>query len=114
MNFRKNEKGGGLEKSHKHFRQKKSEMAFTFSPLVYVLEWTALFPFPPTSHDLQYISETSGFKRLSMKTKYVCRSLISLYVNFHSNRTMLSINLHIKTWRLGGKEKRAEWTNDKT
>ena len=44
------------------------------------------FSFP--KHNLQYISVTSGFTRLSMKTKYVFRSLISLYVNFHSNRTM--------------------------
>ena len=31
-----------------------------------------------------------------MKTKYVCRVLICLYVNFDNNRTMLSINLHAK------------------
>ena len=48
----------------------------------------ALFPFPPTSHDLQYISVTSGFTRLSMNTTTVCRGIISLYVRFHSNRTM--------------------------
>ena len=35
-------------------------------------------PPPPTSHELQFISVTSGFTRLSMKTKYVCRGLISL------------------------------------
>ena len=42
-----------------------------------------------------------------MKTKYVCRGLISLYVNFHSNRTMWSTNLHVKfcRWGGGGKEK---------
>ena len=40
-----------------------------------------------------------------MKTKYVCRGLIGLYVNFHSNRTMWSINLHVKNCRWGGKEK---------
>ena len=39
-----------------------------------------------------------------MTTKYVCRGLISLYVNFHSNRTKWSINLHVKTWRWGGGE----------
>ena len=42
-----------------------------------------------------------------MKTKYVCRDLISLYVNFHNNRTMWSTNLHVKIcrWGGGGKEK---------
>ena len=41
-----------------------------------------------------------------MKTKYVCRGLISLYVNFHNNRTMWSTNLHVKICRWGGgKEK---------
>ena len=44
-----------------------------------------------------------------MKTKYVFRALISLYVNFHNNRTMWSINLHVKIcrWGGGGKGKRA-------
>ena len=66
----------------------------------------ALFPFPPTSHELQNISVTSGFTRLSMKTKYVCRGLISLHVNFCNNRTMWSTNLHVKNCRWGGgKEK---------
>ena len=40
-----------------------------------------------------------------MKTKYVCRSHISLYVNFHNNRTMWSTNLHVKFCRWGEKEK---------
>ena len=41
-----------------------------------------------------------------MKTKYVCRGLISLYVSFHYNWTMWSTNLPIKTCRWGGgKEK---------
>ena len=40
-----------------------------------------------------------------MKTKYVCSGLISLYVNFHNNRTMWSSNLHVKICRWGGKEK---------
>ena len=42
-----------------------------------------------------------------MKTKYVCRGLISLYVNFHNNWTMWSTNLHVKIrrWGGGGKEK---------
>ena len=71
-----------------------------------------LFPPPPppppplTSHELQYISVTTGFTRLSMKTKYVCRGLISLHVNFHNNRTMWSTNLHLKKLQVGGgKEK---------
>ena len=40
-----------------------------------------------------------------MKTKYVCRGLISPYLNFHYNQTMWSKNLHVKvcrwekTWR---------------
>ena len=40
-----------------------------------------------------------------MKTKYVCRGLISLYVNFHNNRTMWSTKLHVKICRWGEKEK---------
>ena len=40
-----------------------------------------------------------------MKTKYVCRGLISLYVNFHNNRTMWSTNLIVKICRWGQKEK---------
>ena len=40
--------------------------------------------------------------RLSMHTKYVCRGLINLYVNFHNNRTMWSTNLHVKLCRWGG------------
>ena len=63
------------------------------------------FPFPPTSHKLQYISVTSGFTTLSMKTKYVCRGLISLYVDFDNNRTMWSTNLPVKICRWGVKEK---------
>ena len=31
-----------------------------------------------------------------MKTKYVCRGLISSYVNFHYNRTMWSTKLNVK------------------
>ena len=44
-----------------------------------------------------------------MKTKYVCRGPISLYVKFHNNRTMWSTNLHVKIcrWGGGGKGKRA-------
>ena len=37
-----------------------------------------------------------------MKTKYVCRGLIGLYVNFHNNRKMWSTNLHVKICRWGG------------
>ena len=41
-----------------------------------------------------------------MKTKYVCHGLISLYVNFHNNRTMSSsTNLLVKICRWGEKEK---------
>ena len=40
-----------------------------------------------------------------MKTKYVCRGLISLYVNFHNNPTIWSTNLHVKICRWGGLEK---------
>ena len=64
-------------------------------------------PPPPTSHELQYISVTSGFTRLSMKTKYVCRGLISLYINFQNNRTILSTNFYVKNCMWGGKRKRA-------
>ena len=39
------------------------------------------------------------------KTKYVCHGLISLYVNFHNNRTMWSTYLLVKICRWGGKEK---------
>ena len=41
-----------------------------------------------------------------MKTKYVCRGLISLYVNFHNNWTMWSTNLHVKIRRWGGGERK--------
>ena len=62
-------------------------------------------PPPPTSRQFQLISVTSDFTMLSIKTKYVCRGLISLYVNFHKNRTMWSTNLHVKNSRWGrGKE----------
>ena len=40
-----------------------------------------------------------------MKTKYVFRGLISLYVIFHSNRTTWSTNLQVKICRWGEKEK---------
>ena len=37
-----------------------------------------------------------------MKTKYVCRGLISLNVNFHNNRTLSSTNSHVKKLQVGG------------
>ena len=41
-----------------------------------------------------------------MKTKYVCRGLISPYVNFHYNRTMWSKKFTCKNLQVGGgKEK---------
>ena len=58
-----------------------------------------------TLHDLEYISVTSDFTRLNMKTKYVCRGHFSLYVNFHNNRTMGSTNLQVKICRWGGRKK---------
>ena len=71
------------------------------------IQSAALFPNPPppTSHELQYICVMSGFTRLSMKTKNVCRGFISLYVIFHYNRTMWSTSLHVKIFRWGGEEK---------
>ena len=42
-----------------------------------------------------------------MKTKYVCRGLISLYVNFQNNRTISSTNLHVKNCRWGGGRKKS-------
>ena len=65
----------------------------------------ALFPFPPTSRQFQLISVTSGFTRLSIMTKYVCRGLIGLYVNFHNNQTMWSKNLHVINRRWGERKK---------
>ena len=50
-----------------------------------------------------------------MKTKYVCRGLISLYVNFRNNRTMWSTNLHVKIGRWGnGKRAQTAILNGKT
>ena len=69
--------------------------------------WLFFLPPPLTSDELQFFSVTSGFTRLIMKTKYVCHGLISLYINFHNNRTMWSTNLLVKIcrWGGGGKEK---------
>ena len=60
---------------------------------------------PPTSNELHFFSATSGFTRLSMKTKYVCRGLISIYVNFHNNPNKWSTNLHVKIRRWGKRKK---------
>ena len=66
---------------------------------------SALFlpPPPPPPHltRASFFSVTSGFTRLSITTKYVCRGLIRLHVNFHSNRTKWSTNLHVKICRRG-------------
>ena len=40
-----------------------------------------------------------------MQTTYVCRGLISLYVNIHSNLTMQSSNLHVNICRWGERKK---------
>ena len=40
-----------------------------------------------------------------MKTKYVCRGLVSLNVNFHNNQTMWSTNLHVQICIWGGGKK---------
>ena len=42
------------------------------------------FSFSPSSDELQFVSVTSGFTRLIMKSKFVCLGLISLYVNFRN------------------------------
>ena len=62
-------------------------------------------PPPPTSHKHEFYGLTSDFTRLIMKTKYVCHSLISLYVNFHDNRTKVNRNFKYKNLQVGGKEK---------
>ena len=76
-----------------------------FSSTIEILLWEKLCIYPATSYELQYISVTRGFTRSSMKTKYDFRGLISPYVNFHYNRTMWSINLHVKICRWGGPTK---------
>ena len=73
------------KKFSKHYFQQRMWQNFFKAKKSGVLEHTALFPFPRTSRQLQLISGTSGFTRLSMTTKYVCRGLISLYVSFHNN-----------------------------
>ena len=42
-----------------------------------------------------------GFTRLSMKTKYICRGLMSPLVNFCDNRAMWTTILHVKVRMLG-------------
>ena len=63
------------------------------------------FSFSTPPHTSFFFSLTSGFTRLSIKTKYICRGLISLYVNFHNNPIKWSTNLHVKLcrWRREGK-----------
>ena len=87
--------------------------------IVFRLKSSALFPPPPppppppTSRQFQLISVTSGFTRLSMKTKYVCRGLIGLYLSFHNNQTMWSTNLHVKICKWGGGRKRSQKFQEK-
>ena len=45
--------------------------------------------------------------RLSMKTKYVCRALISLYVNFHNDSDNVVNKFTCKNLQVGGEGKRA-------
>ena len=90
-------------------------------PLVTLISWNwrevgekEKEPEPPTAvctncMKLDSALFPSQFRRLSMKIKYVCRGLISLYINFHNNRTMWSTNLHVKIGRWGGEE-RKPWT----
>ena len=73
----------------------KSQFFDCFFDLLLILLKTNTFQIPPASHELQYFSVTSGFMRMSMKTKYVCRGLICLNANFHINRTMWSTFLHV-------------------
>ena len=63
---------------------------------------------PPHMNINQFTGVTSGFTRLSMRTKRVCHGLIILPVNFHFNRTMKRNALLVKIgwW---GKGKRAVW-----
>ena len=53
---------------------------------------------------LQLFSVTSGFTRLIIKAKYVCRRFISLHVKFHNNWTSWSIKFRVKLcwWGAGG------------
>ena len=73
----------------------------------------ALFP-PPTSHELPFFSVTSAFTRLSMKTKYVYRGLISMYVNMsvHNNPTKWSFTC--KNLQVGGGEREREREREET
>ena len=62
-------------------------------------------PPPPTSPNYDFYGLTNSFTRLTMKTKYVCYSLDSLYVNFHDNRTKWTVTSNTKICRWGEKEK---------
>ena len=64
------------------------------------LVFHALFP-SPSSYKHQFHDVTSGFTRLSIKTKYVCHGLISPYAKFYNNPTIRTENL-LSRW---GKEK---------
>ena len=92
---------GSFARGHLQLSSNCCRVCFALSFFVTMKE-TGSFCFSPTLHELQYISVTSGFTRFSMKTKNVSRGLISLYVNFHNNRTMSSTNLHVKSCRWGG------------
>ena len=53
------------------------------------------FSFSPTSHELQCISVTSGFTRLSTTTYMFVVALFRLYVKFHNNRTSTCKKLQV-------------------
>ena len=80
-------------------------ITFLFLNSIFALRLFFLFPPPHTS---SFFSVTSGFTRLSMKTKYICRGLIGLYVNFHNTPIKWSTNLHVKIRRWGGGKKEKE------
>ena len=62
-------------------------------------------PPPPTSHQHQFYGVMKVFTRLFMNPKYICHGLISRHVNLHNNRLAGTINLHVKIFRRGKKEK---------
>ena len=65
-----------------------SMLALDKSAVLLLEEYLTVFPFFPTSHQHQFNRLASGFARVIMKTKDVCRGLISLHVSFHNKRTM--------------------------
>ena len=67
-------------------------MTYRISKLFFGL---TLPPPSPTLHEHQFYGVTSGFTWLSSKFKCACHGSISLHVNFHNNRTMLTTIL----WR---------------